>query len=204
MLGPGKKCKSLEESEAYIKKIQIPAVAYYFNQQKFNATEFHDNPVSSFREFSYTKIQKNNPGNSFFAIRKNKVTTQDSFLSIGQNTISEEIIEIKKIRTEEATSSGRKTYFQMTLNIDYDILITERSIYSALDWLGDVGGLADALLILLQVILALFYSEQFRFHLLQSLFEKQVSGQVTSKPSSKHETVKEVLQGREKIEGTAC
>jgi len=62
----------------------------------------------------------------------------------------------------------------MTFNVDYDILITERSIYSALDWLGDVGGLADALLMLIQVMLGLFYSEQFRFHLVQSFFEKQV------------------------------
>jgi len=102
----------------------------------------------------------------------NRVTTQDSFLSIGQNTINEEFFEVKKIRTDEVTSLGRKTYFQMTFLIDYDILITNRSIYSALDWLGDVGGLTDALLILLQVILAFFYSEQFRFHLVQSFFEK--------------------------------
>jgi len=44
-LGPGQKCKSFEESEAYIKKIRLPVVAYYFNQQKFNANEFHDNPI---------------------------------------------------------------------------------------------------------------------------------------------------------------
>jgi len=92
----------------------------------------------------------------------------------------------------------------MTFNVDYDILITERSIYSALDWLGDVGGLADALLMLIQVIFGLFYLEHFRFHLVKSFFEKKVSGQVASRPSSESQTVKEVLQGRKKIEGSVC
>jgi len=172
------------------------------NQQRFNASEFRENPVKSVREISYIKIPKNSPSNSFLSVRTNKVTTQDSFLSVGQNTISEEFFEINKIRTEEVTPLGRKTYSQMTFLIDYDIMVINRSIYSALDWLGDVGGLADALTILLEVGLSLFYAAQFRFHLVKIFFTKQIEGKVATRPSNKSQTVKEVIQGRKKIEGS--
>jgi len=60
--------------------------------------------------------------------------------------------------------------------INYDKVLHNRSIYSALDWLGDVGGLMDALAMLFQILVGLFYADVFRFHLVASFFKHQVSG----------------------------
>jgi len=124
------------------------------------------------------------------------VTTQDSFFSIGQNTFDDRFFEVYKASTDEAVTNGPQVYAQLSFSIDYDVVIKNRSIYSALDWLGDVGGLFDALLILLQILVGLFYSDVFRYHLVSSFFSLQESAKQSLGPQPRIQLASENLKGR--------
>ena len=78
-----------------------------------------------------------------------------------------------------------------------------RSIYSALDWLGDVGGLHDALLILVQILVGLFYSDVFRYNLVSSFFSLQESAKESHGPQRRTQFASESLKGRKDMKEAA-
>ena len=45
-------------------------------------------------------------------------------------------------------------YLSVEFNLDMDLMSWQRDTYSALDWLGDMGGLFDALFTIFKVMLA--------------------------------------------------
>ena len=45
----------------------------------------------------------------------------------------------------EENPLGRYKYISAQFAMNYDMVVTSRQTYSLLDWLGDVGGLTDAL-----------------------------------------------------------
>ena len=45
----------------------------------------------------------------------------------------------------------------MTFEKDLDLTVIDRQVYSVLDWLGDVGGLAEALMYIGTFILAVLH-----------------------------------------------
>ena len=48
---------------------------------------------------------------------------------------------------------GRYKFNSMELNFSQDLILIQRQTYSILDWLGDIGGLNDALLAIIKLIL---------------------------------------------------
>ena len=48
---------------------------------------------------------------------------------------------------------GRYRFTGLEIDVSYDFLRTSRQTYGFLDWLGDVGGLTDALYIFFKAIL---------------------------------------------------
>jgi len=70
------------------------------------------------------------------------------------------------------------TLFTMYFEISSDILKHHRSVYSVLDWLGDIGGLFDALSLICRVLLSSLTTLMFKIGLFNRLFE------VNEKPKS--------------------
>lgn len=66
----------------------------FTNTQTFNDTEFSKSPVESQRERHIFRLTPQIPNVQLLEIRMNNVTTQDSFLSIGQNTVDEGFFEV--------------------------------------------------------------------------------------------------------------
>ena len=53
-----------------------------------------------------------------------------------------------------------RTHFAVTYEINLDLKVTERTVYSFLDWIGDIGGLYDGIrLFFLGLILSLKYNK---------------------------------------------
>ena len=63
----------------------------------------------------------------------------------------------------------------MHLVVDRDKQITIRQTYGLLDYLGDIGGLIDALYYLIRLVLAPFWQFIFSSHLLTRLFKDKGS-----------------------------
>ena len=58
----------------------------------------------------------------------------------------------------------------VTLQADLDLQHIERSYYTLLDVLSDVGGLDSALIFLGQIIISFFYGDGLREHLASKLY----------------------------------
>ena len=67
-------------------------------------------------------------------------------------------------------------------NVSPDTVFHERSVYTVLDWLGDVGGLFDALKLISSVIVALCTNGIFPSYVISKLFYKQQSKRDAPKP----------------------
>ena len=48
---------------------------------------------------------------------------------------------------------GRYKFASAEINLSQDVLKVSRQTYSFLEWLGDVGGLMDALIVLIYVLI---------------------------------------------------
>ena len=54
----------------------------------------------------------------------------------------------------EASPNTLYKFISVEINLSLDLISWERSTYNVLDWLGDLGGLYDALFILLKALLS--------------------------------------------------
>ena len=61
----------------------------------------------------------------------------------------------------------------ISFEFDLDFYRIDRETYNSLDWLGDLGGLKEALMGLLWIIYALFHYQTFENYLVSKLFMTQ-------------------------------
>ena len=93
-----------------------------------------------------------------------------------------EFLEMKKTRIAVLpTEEGYKdVLFSVWIEISPDIVHHSRSVYSVLDWLGDVGGLFDALTLIARVLLSSLTTLIFKLGLFNRLFEVDVKPQTST------------------------
>ena len=61
-------------------------------------------------------------------------------------------------------------HIQITFEFDLDFTVTDRQVYSVLDWLGDTGGLVEALFFIGGTVLILFNYTQFETLMVRHLY----------------------------------
>ena len=61
-------------------------------------------------------------------------------------------------------------HIQVTFEFDLDFTVTDRQVYSILDWLGDTGGLVEALFFIGGTVLILFNYTQFESLMVRHLY----------------------------------
>ena len=69
-----------------------------------------------------------------------------------------------------ANPRGRFKFVGLEIDASLDLNITSRSTYSFLDWLGDVGGLMDALFFFCQIILLPYTTYRQKSFLMARIF----------------------------------
>ena len=62
----------------------------------------------------------------------------------------------------------------MTFEFDLDFTVTDRQVYSVLDWLGDTGGLAEALFFIGGAVLLIFNFTRFDTLLVRHLYRTRL------------------------------
>jgi len=82
--------------------------------------------------------------------------------------------------------------------LNHDLTKTSRSVYTFLDWLGDAGGLMDALKIIASFLVGLVQSNLFNIHLVTKMFSLQKTGSTAIPGEATVETVKQEVLARSK------
>ena len=87
-------------------------------------------------------------------IIQHQIDSQQSWIGLGEEPIQSEYytVEFK----ERTFSHFKDSLFTLSIGMSSDIVVHHRSIYNALDLLGDIGGLLDMLLIIGQMVLICF------------------------------------------------
>ena len=66
-------------------------------------------------------------------------------------------------------------YDNVHVGIVYEINLDrrriQRSVYSLLDWIGDVGGLLEAMFVILSVLIVIYQYKTFEIYMIQNLFK---------------------------------
>ena len=89
-------------------------------------------------------------------------------------------------------------HLQVTYEFDLNLYRIDRDVYSVLDWIGDVGGLNEGLVILFSMLIGLANFNSFDHYLIEGLYKKPpLSNSSTdghdhppSKPSNSDESLK--------------
>ena len=95
---------------------------------------------------------------------------------------TQEFFEMKKTRKAglPTISEYKDVVFSVWFEISPDIVHHHRTVYSVLDWLGDVGGLFDALTLIARVLLSTLTTLIFKLGLFNRLFEVDVKPQTST------------------------
>ena len=89
-----------------------------------------------------------------------RLELQDSRWQFGDiSKIEQDIFSLKKneILPNEWDSPD---HFMVSIEMDSDLLKTERTVYGFLDWIGNIGGLYDGLRLILSIIVS-FWNYKF-------------------------------------------
>ncbi len=72
----------------------------------------------------------------------------------------------------------------MTFEFDLDLHRVDRDVYSILDWIGDIGGLREGLVIILAGCLGLVKFHSFEHFMIEHLYAKNKTTQVGTKSNT--------------------
>ena len=87
----------------------------------------------------------------------------------------------------------------MALGFSPDSLIVNRQTYSILDWLGDIGGLIDALFLLGQMLILPIATFALNTRIMSSLFRYRATDRDSSNEKDSHEVSNLNLSNRSKL-----
>ena len=107
---------------------------------------------------------------------------QDSYWQWGSWTTSN-VFDIFKLHhsTKRPYEFPNNVHFSVTYEHDLNLTVLDRHVYSSLDWLGDVGGLGEALFFLGSFVLAISQFGKFDSMMTRALFRAKspVDGEET-------------------------
>ena len=69
---------------------------------------------------------------------------------------------------------GKYKFASFDLYVSFDSYVTERETYNLLDWLGDIGGLCDALVYMSEMLILPLSVYTLKAELLSSLFRRKL------------------------------
>ena len=119
-----------------------------------------------------------------FFIKKNLLSDEVNLLNLGQSDENEfeQITHSSSVasnfKNTWPTKDDRVTFRlqSVRLNLSQEQTVTERSTYSLLEWIGDIGGLFDGLYLLASNLIAPIAAYTMRFELLSQTFKRISTG----------------------------
>ena len=111
-----------------------------------------------------------------YPLRKEEITSSESIYNPGW--LSDDIYEVYTMG-EPTKSPGIDIPLLIEIGADTQMLVTSRSVYTDLDFFGDVGGLTDALRIMFGILVAFISQGSYMNRLISLLFFYKTGGATT-------------------------
>ena len=148
----------------------------YISEQSFDINGYGEKSIEKRSRFYQQQIENTAPTYLDGQIKKNTLFDESSLIQYGQEEEKDfynyELPPPKPsywvdYPTKEEPN-GKFKYGSIEINMSQDLTTWTRQTYSSLDYLGDLGGLLDALKFIFTIIIAPFL----RFNLQRTLFSK--------------------------------
>ena len=103
---------------------------------------------------------------------------QDEYVHVADYTEHEQSIFQNRYQLVRPYEFKDSNQFQITWELHLDLERIDREVYSILEWLGDLGGLNEALRIILGIFIGIINFNKFEHHVVEYLYKQ--------KPDDKH------------------
>jgi len=163
-------CKSDEEIKEWLKQKYILTLN---NQRRFRLEEFRKGKVVPESRTNWIPINTQYREEVVFKIEITSLELQDLIWQWG-NWTKENIDSIFKIAQvgSRPYEFKNRVHVSVTFELLLDQTVIDRQVYSVLDWLGDIGGLVEALFFIGSTVMFLFQFGQFDSMLVTNLYKQ--------------------------------
>ena len=152
------------------------------NQERFDPTKYNDESIVKESDFVQKQVDQKVPNFREYNIQKSELTDETSFVQVGQSTTKTFYGKNDSSMLSQASSwdvfptkQNPFTKYKFTsveINLNKTLNVINRETYSLLDWLGDCGGLFDALLIIGELFMGPFTSYVLTNNLIAGIVRK--------------------------------
>ena len=151
------------DKEAQIEYINAPNLIAIYNQERVNIERYGEESIERYSTFINQQFDEQTPSWAGGFIQQNLLVDQTDFFRWGEGEVEKSFNTIKwdlpvpssmTIYPSKEKPDGQYKFCGFNLLISVDSQITERETYQLLEWMGDIGGLLDALLYLGRIIIA--------------------------------------------------
>ena len=159
----------------YLSSIRIVLL---HNSGRLDPEKFGDESIIRESKIISQQVNPYTPSYVSLFCRMNELDDETQFVQYGFSDLA---TYIDVIKDEPGISSwsddliknpgGRYKYVSMELNFSQDLHVTTRQTYSLLDWLGDIGGLLDALRYTVQLLMLPYVGYTSKTFLMTRLFQ---------------------------------
>jgi hypothetical protein len=132
-------CRSQEEIEDIMKTLTLRSIVFNKNYKPNNIQEF------LFDDIYFESIQLEYPKNRIWKVLKNELELCDNYLDFGGLLCHEAEFYTVGKSLEIDIVLRSKSYFNLIISLDTDILTHERKVTTVFDFFGDIGGLYSTL-----------------------------------------------------------
>ena len=98
---------------------------------------------------------------------------QDSFYQFSELTEDERRIFNNRYQKSRPYEFPDNVHVQVTYEFNLDLHRIDRDVYSVLDWISDIGGLKDGLILVIIVVVSFLNFYKFDHYLIENLFVKR-------------------------------
>ena len=140
---------------------------------RFNTLEYSENEkISRESKLVYIPINSQLREEIVYQVQLTSLQLQDDYYQFSHLTEDETTI-FSHFRTVGRPYEFKdRTHVQVTFEFDLTLYRIDRDVYSQLDLIGDLGGLAEGLFIILSIILSLLTFNDFDHFLIEHLYGK--------------------------------
>ena len=160
-------CKSESEIDEFL---AFQKFAWIYNSAEYLPMSYGDESI----RYGVTQEFVNINSTKSYRLTKHNLESENDFIGFGMNTQDVEFFDVS-FHHDMPPATG-DTLLTVQILLERDVVHYKRSIYSTLDFLGDLGGLYDALLVLGYVMIFLFkiiVGNELEDYLLKVLFTRK-------------------------------
>ena len=135
---------------------------------RFSTREYATNQkVSQETRFEYIPVNSQIREEAVYKVRLTDLELQDEYYQFSQLTEDKMRIFGNSFQFSRPYEFTDRVHLQITWEFDLNLYRVDRDVYSILDWIGDVGGLSEGLVIGLGAILTLLNFKRFEHFLIE-------------------------------------